>query len=48
MKRRKKFEITNGSIFYRDEIEFKTILHELFWKLRMKGKGRQVKEFINE
>ncbi|WP_202710026.1 hypothetical protein [Sporosalibacterium faouarense] len=48
MKRRKIFEIKNGRILYRDEMEFKTVFHEIFWKLKMKGKGRIVREFVNE
>lgn len=48
MKRRKIFEIKNGNILYRDEIEFKTAIHEIFWKLKMKRKGRKVREFISE
>lgn len=47
MKRRKVFEIKKGNIIYRDEMEFRTLFHELFWKIKMKGKGRIVKEFVN-
>ncbi len=46
MKKQKKFEIRNGHIIYRDELEFKTRLHELLWKLNMKRKGLIVSEFI--
>lgn len=44
MKRNKKFEIKNGNIFYRCELEFNNIVHELYWKMRMKTKGCIVKE----
>lgn len=44
MKINKRFEIKNGNIFYRCELEFKSILHELYWKMTMKTKGRIVKE----
>ncbi|WP_425447795.1 hypothetical protein [Dethiothermospora halolimnae] len=46
--RSKKFEIKNGRIFYRDELVFRTVFHELLWKLTMRKKGCTVRELINE
>lgn len=40
----KKYEIRRGRLLYRDELEFKSTLHELFWKALMKTKGCDVKE----
>lgn len=44
MKRSKKYEVKNGNVLYRCELEFKSIFHELYWKMIMKTKGRTVKE----
>ncbi len=44
MKRSKIFEVKNGNIFYRCQLEFKNIFHELYWRAIMKTKGRVVKE----
>lgn len=44
----KKFEITRGQILYRDEIEFKSSFHELYWKVMMKRKGCHIKEVVNK
>lgn len=43
----KKYEIKRGQILYRDEIEFKTLFHELLWKAMMKRKGCHIKEVVN-
>lgn len=40
----KRFEIKRGQILYRDEIEFKSLVHELFWRAMMKSKGCQIKK----
>ena len=43
----KRFEIKRGQILYRDEIEFKSLVHEFFWKAMMKRKGCRIKEIGN-
>lgn len=43
----KRFEIKRGQILYRDEIEFKSLVHELFWRAMMKSKGCQIKKIGN-
>ncbi len=44
MKKSKRFEVKNGNVFYRCELEFKNIFHELYWRMVMKTKGCIVKE----
>ncbi|WP_159436080.1 hypothetical protein [Anaerosalibacter sp. Marseille-P3206] len=43
----KRFEIKRGQILYRDEIEFRSLVHELIWKAMMKRKGCRIKEIYN-
>lgn len=43
----KRFEIKRGQILYRDEMEFKSAIHELIWKAMMKRKGCRIKEIRN-
>lgn len=40
----KKYEIQRGYLLYRDELVFKSVLHELFWRMKMKSKGCKIKE----
>lgn len=43
----KTYEIKKGRILYRDELEFKTVFHEIFWKLMMKKRGCIIREYLN-
>jgi hypothetical protein len=43
----KRYEIRRGRILYRDELKFRSLIHELFWKAMMKGKGFHIKEMHN-
>lgn len=40
----KVYKIKRGCISYREKIEFKTVLHELYWKLTVRIKGFKVKD----
>ncbi len=42
---KKKFQIKRGYLLYREEMEFKSMMHLLYWKLYMRKKGCIVKEF---
>lgn len=46
MVRSTKYEIKRGCVLYREELEFKTILHEITWRLMMRSKGCKTKKFI--
>jgi len=39
----KRYEIKRGHVFYREEMEFKTVLHEIVWKMMMKKRGCIIK-----
>ena len=47
MNKCKRYEIKRGHVLYREELEFRTILHEIIWKLTMRRKGCIVKEFLS-
>ena len=44
---KKKFEIKRGHLYYKEEMEFKSTMHLLYWRLYMKKRGCTVKEFQN-
>jgi len=39
----KRYEIKRGSVIFREEKDFKTFFHELFWRLEMKIRGFKVR-----
>lgn len=44
LERKKTYKLTKDKAFFREEMEFKNILHELYWKFTMKKKGFKVEE----
>lgn len=40
----KRYEIRRGQLLYRDELQFKSLIHELLWKVMMRGKGFYIRE----
>ncbi|KNF08079.1 hypothetical protein CLPU_10c01340 [Gottschalkia purinilytica] len=46
MLRSKRYEIKRGCLFYREDLAFKTIIHETMWRILMKAKGYKIKELL--
>lgn len=44
----KVYRIKRGCISYREKVEFKTMIHELCWKILFKAKGFKVKDVTKE
>lgn len=39
MSRKGMYKISKGKVYFRREMEFKTIFHEIAWKIQMKLRG---------
>ncbi|WP_183108703.1 hypothetical protein [Thermohalobacter berrensis] len=44
MAKTRKYKIKRGNVFFKEEKKFKTIFHEVFWKVKMVLRGFDIEK----